>query len=95
MYKFEKRSKKEYLEAVKQNGFALRYVKEQDKEICLEAVKQDGHALEYVEDYYEEILELKSLYMNAYIETFKEENVKEITIEELEKQYGCKVKIIK
>lgn len=95
MYKFEKRSKKEYLKAVKQSGYALQYVKEQDKEICLEAVKQDGDALQYVKEYYKEILELKSVYMNAYIETFKEENVKEITIEELEKQYGCKVKIIK
>lgn len=30
-----------------------------------------------------------------YLEAFKEEQVKEITIAELEKQYGCKVKIVK
>ena len=36
------------LEAVKQDGWALQYVKEQTPEICLEAVKQDGYALRYV-----------------------------------------------
>ena len=36
------------LAAVKQDGFALQYVKEQTAAICLAAVKQDGYALEYV-----------------------------------------------
>ena len=40
---------KEALEAVKQNGYALKYVKDQTEEICMEAVKQDGYALRYVE----------------------------------------------
>ena len=40
----------ECLEAVKQNGFALQYVKEQTPEICLEAVKQNELALRYVKD---------------------------------------------
>ena len=38
------------LEAVKDNGFALRFVINQTPEICLEAVKQDGLALEYVKE---------------------------------------------
>jgi hypothetical protein len=42
-------SEKEALEAVKQYGHALQYVKDQTPEICLEAVKQDGHALQYVD----------------------------------------------
>jgi hypothetical protein len=37
------------LEAVKQNGYALRYVKEQTEAVCLEAVKQNGYALSYVD----------------------------------------------
>ena len=37
------------IEAVKQNGYALRYVKEQTEAICTEAVKQNGYALRYVE----------------------------------------------
>ena len=41
-------TKEEALEAVKQNGDALRYVKEQTSDICLEAVKLDGDALRYV-----------------------------------------------
>ena len=36
------------LEAVKQDGHALQFVKEQTPEICLEAVKQNGLALQYV-----------------------------------------------
>ena len=33
------------MEAVKQNGFAFRYVKDQTPEICIEAVKQNVVAL--------------------------------------------------
>ena len=40
----------ECLEAVKQNGFALQYVKEQTPEICLKAVKQYSYNLKYVKD---------------------------------------------
>lgn len=42
--------KKQCLEAVKESGYALAYVKEQDKDICLEAVKSDGYALKFVRD---------------------------------------------
>ena len=37
------------LEAVKQNGYALQYVREQTPEMCIEAVKQNGDALRYVD----------------------------------------------
>jgi len=36
------------LSAVKQNGYALRYVTDQTEAICLEAVKQDGYTLQFV-----------------------------------------------
>jgi len=39
---------KDALEAVKRNGYALMYVKEQSAEVCLEAVKRNGDALMYV-----------------------------------------------
>ena len=39
---------KECLEAVKQYGWALKYVNTQTPEICLEAVKQNGYGLAYV-----------------------------------------------
>ena len=38
------------LEVVKQDGYALAFVKEQTEEICLEAVRQNGYALRYVKD---------------------------------------------
>ncbi len=34
----------------KENGYALRFVKEQTPEICLQAVKQYGLALQYVKE---------------------------------------------
>jgi len=53
---FEKWSDEQYcLEAVKQDGYALMYVKEQTAEICMEAVKQNGNALMYVREQTAEI----------------------------------------
>jgi len=37
------------IEAIKQNGLLLKFVKKQTYDICLEAVSQNGLALEYVE----------------------------------------------
>jgi hypothetical protein len=37
------------LAAVRDDGYALRFVKHQTHEICLEAVQQDGFALQYVQ----------------------------------------------
>ncbi len=36
------------MEAIKNDGDALRYVKEQTEAVCLEAVKRNGYALQYV-----------------------------------------------
>ena len=36
------------LEAIKRDGYAIRFVKEQTPELCLEAVKQNGYALQFV-----------------------------------------------
>ena len=38
------------MEAVKEDGLALMYVRDQTEAICLEAVKKDGYALLYVEE---------------------------------------------
>ena len=43
------------LTAVKYDGFSLRYIKQQTKEINLAAVEQDGYALQYVRNQTEEI----------------------------------------
>ena len=48
---FEKWSNEKYcIEAVKQYGDALQYVREQSEAICTEAVKQNGYALQYVRE---------------------------------------------
>jgi hypothetical protein len=41
--------------AVQQNGYALKYIKNQTPEICLAAVKQNGWALKYVREQTPEI----------------------------------------
>ncbi|MDW0076990.1 DUF4116 domain-containing protein [Clostridioides difficile] len=43
------------MEAVNENGWALKYVKKQTPKICLEVVRKNGLALKYVEDQMEEI----------------------------------------
>ncbi|WGH49980.1 hypothetical protein [Pseudoalteromonas phage vB_PtuP_Slicky01] len=45
----------EALEAVKQDGWALRFVRKQTPEICLAAVKQSGWALQFVREQTPEI----------------------------------------
>ena len=62
------------LEAVKQNGYALEYVKEQTPEICLEAVKQYGLALEYVKDQTPLIIHYLKKHNIIIYESFKKEN---------------------
>jgi hypothetical protein len=43
------------VKAVKKNGNALKYVKDQTPDLCLEAVKHNGRALKYVKDQTHEI----------------------------------------
>ena len=53
---WNKWSDKEHcLEAVKRNGYSLRFVKNQTDEICLEAVKRNGYSLQYVKNQTDEI----------------------------------------
>ena len=58
-------TKEEALEAVKRNGDALQYVKEQSEAVCLEAVKQDGYALRYVKEQSEAVC-LEAVKRNGY-----------------------------
>ncbi|HBG8471529.1 TPA: DUF4116 domain-containing protein [Clostridioides difficile] len=50
------------MEAVRQDGWALEYVKEQTKKICIYALKQDKHLIKYIrnkEEYEDMIKYLK------------------------------------
>ena len=44
---FDYNNETECLEAVKQDGLVLQFIKNQTPEICLEAVKQNGMALQF------------------------------------------------
>ncbi len=67
----------EALEAVKQNGYALQYVKEQTEAICLEAVKQDSDALQYVKEQTEAIC-LEAVKKNGYALRYVKEHTEAI-----------------
>ena len=48
---FENYSNEEYcMKAVEQNGYSLRYVKEQSEAVCMKAVEQNGDSLQYVKE---------------------------------------------
>lgn len=70
---------REALEAVKLDGLALQYVKEQTEEICLAAVRQDGYALCYVKEQTEEIC-LEAVKRNVYALQFVKEQTEEICL---------------
>ena len=53
------------LKAVKQNGFVLRFVKNQTKEMCFEAINQDGNFLEYIRNPTEEMC-LEAVKQNGF-----------------------------
>ena len=50
MIGFDPENEQECLEAVKDNGFALKYVANQTPELCLIAVKENGFALSHVKN---------------------------------------------
>jgi len=64
----------EALEAVKQSGDALKYVKDQTEAICLEAVKQNGDALKYV-NYQTEAICLEAVNRNGYALRYVDKNI--------------------
>ncbi len=81
------------LVAVKENGYALEYVKEQTSEMCLEAVKRDGLTLKFVKEQTPEIC-LVAVKQNGYALRFVKEQTHEICLEAV-KQYGLAFEFVK
>ena len=86
------------LKAVEENGYALKYVKEQDKDICLKAVEENGDALQYVKEQDKDIC-LKAVEQNGYALQYVNPKIfkdmyNEMTIEEIQKELGYKIKIV-
>ena len=76
------------LEAVKQNGYALRWVKNQTIDICLEAVKQYGHALKWVKNQTPLIIHYLKKYHISLYELYKKKNRIAISENEMKKFYN-------
>ena len=68
------------LAAVKQNGMALRYVRDQTEEICMEAVKENGYALVYVGDQTEEMC-MEAVKQNGVALQYVRDQTKKICME--------------
>ncbi len=91
-------TKEDSLEAVRKDGYSLRYVKKQDKDICLEAVKQNGDSLQYVKKQDKEIC-LEAVRQDGYSLQYVNPSIfddmqEEMTLEEIEEELGKKIKII-
>ena len=67
------------LTAVRQNGWALEYIKNQTREICLEAVRRTGYALQFVEKQDKEIC-VEAIKQNISALYYVEEQDKEICL---------------
>ena len=72
------------IEAVKQYGFSLQYVKEQTSEICIEAVKQNGKALQFVKEQTSEIC-IQAINSNGLALQFVKEQTSEMCMEAVKK----------
>jgi len=86
------------IQAVQQNGFALRFVKNQTDEICRLAVQEDGIALQFVKNQINEICKL-AVQQNCLALQYVNEDVlqetEELTLEEVCEELGRDIKIIK
>ena len=81
------------LEAVRQDGCALRYVKEQTHEICLEAVRRNGRVLRYVKEQTHEIC-LGAVRQDGLALQYVKEQTHEICLEAV-RQDGCAICYVK
>jgi hypothetical protein len=83
------------LEAVKQNGKTLRYVREKTEEIRLEAVKENGLVLEYIRDLEQtEQICLEAVKQIGLALQFVKEQTEQICIEAV-KEDGMSIKHVK
>jgi hypothetical protein len=81
------------LDACRQDGMALQFVKEQTEEICLEACRQDGMALQFVKEQTEEMC-LKAVTQDPLLLEFVKEQTEEICLKAVE-QNGMALEYVK
>ena len=80
------------LEAVKQDGYALKYVKQQTDKVCLESVKQNGLALQFVKEQTEELC-LEAVRQNGHALQFVKAQTAELCLEAVRRN-GCFLKYV-
>ena len=80
------------LEAVKQSGYALKYIQTQTEAICLEAVKQNGEVLQFVQTQTEAIC-LEAVKQSGEALQYVQTQTEAICLEAV-KQYGFALKYV-
>ena len=68
------------LDVVKQNGYALRWIKKRTRDICIEAMKQDGYALQFIEHQTNDIC-LAAVKQNGHALEWVKKQTEEICLE--------------
>ena len=81
------------LEAVKQNGFAIKYIDKPTEEICLEAVKKNGFAIKYIDKLTEEMC-MQSIKQNGTSIKYIKNTTEEMCLEAV-KRDGRAIQYIK
>jgi hypothetical protein len=82
------------LEVVKQNSYAIQYIKNPSEDIQLEAVKQNGHVIQFISNPSEEV-QLAAVKKNGQaIKWIKNPNTSESVILEAIKQDGWAIKYV-
>ena len=78
-------SNKKDLEAIRQDGQALKFVQNQTPEICMEAVKQNGMVLQYVQNQTPEIC-IEAVKQNGWALKYVQDQTPEIIQAALEQE---------
>ena len=81
------------LEAVKENSYALRYIKEPTNELCLEAVRNNGYALQYINNPTEEMC-LEAVKNSGDALAYIKNPTEEVCMEAV-KKYGQALRYVK
>jgi len=80
------------LEAVKQNGFAIKYIHNPSEEVQLKAVKECGGAIEYIHNP-SEAVQLEAVKQDGYAIQYIHNPSEEVQLEAV-KEYGLTIKYI-
>ena len=87
-----KQSEEVQLEAIRQNGLAIYYIKNPSEQVQLEAVKQCGYFMKFIDNPSEQV-QLEAVKQNGYAIRYIDNPSEEVKLEAI-KQNGCSIRYI-